>query len=206
MSEQNPPVVTVKQEVESILRLTRQSYADQTLMVDALNPAVVDFHDAVLSVLDDIIDRYLEPEYDVTSEEASSFQVGAKYRLTGEEWQYCYGVNVGDVVTITEVDSDGDGVFENPEGGINFLMSPGSGYGGVLFEAAPDSEIRVGDTVRITQAYADAIVWVGSNKVGTEFEVTKVIESTHSNGGTFYVGGDPEHRGIWNVYIEKVHA
>ncbi len=196
MSEQNPPVITVKQEVESVLRVTRQAYADQTLTVDALNPAVVDFHDAVLDVLDDIIDRYLEPEF--TGASSSYVEAGAQYRLTGEKW----GVKIGDIVTVTEVDEDGDGVFQNPRGGSSFIMAPGSGYEAVRV----DPEIRVGDTVRITQAYADAVINPGNNKVGSEFTVRKVVKDYHTNGGTFYVTGDPAERGIWNVYIEKVHA
>lgn len=60
------------------------------------------------------------------------------------------------------------------------------------------TDIKVGDTVRINKAYAIHVY--GENRVGTEFEVKEVVRS----GVSFYVTGDPGHRGVWDKYVEKV--
>jgi hypothetical protein len=130
MSEQNPPVITVKQEVESCLRTGVAGYIEATNTITTVNPATRPFYDAVISVLNDIIDGYLA------------------------------------------------------EGGA-------------------DDPIKVGDTVR-TKGHpfmAD----------GTEFKVTavEVQDFTPSNSNItrkFFVKGDPNGYGVWDIYIEKVHA
>lgn len=131
MSETSP-VITVKQEVETVLRITAEAYAVQTEAADDLVKGNAEFHEAVLAVLDDIIEAYVAPEP----------------------------------------------VFEDPE-------------------------IRVGDTVRVTQAVA--------YDVGTKFVVdaikdaTYVLQSGEKLGPHIYKG-DPNDYGVWSNFVEKVHA
>lgn len=61
MSETSP-VITVKQEVETVLRLTLEAYAVQTEAADDLVKGNAEFHEAVLAVLNDIIEAYVAPE------------------------------------------------------------------------------------------------------------------------------------------------
>lgn len=65
--------------------------------------------------------------------------------------------------------------------------------------------IKVGDRVRITEAYKE----IGEpDEVGIEFDVTAFIESpwTTLDGEEFYgyAQGDPMRRGIWDNYLEVV--
>lgn len=191
--------ITVKQEVEAILRVQVATYAGGS---QVLPPETAEFYRDVAEVLQDILDEYTRPEPDL---ETPTFKVGDHVLLTGPLWDYS-GFR-GTIVTITEGttenDNPGDAHFEHYNDEWIVEANPDSLWGGKVV----DPEIHVGDTARITQAYRDTITGVGLNKVGTEFVVTRRIESVHSGiGGTFYVAGDPAGRGIWDVFIEKVHA
>lgn len=65
--------------------------------------------------------------------------------------------------------------------------------------------IQVGQRVRILPSYGDLWVggWgdIGKNMVGTEFTVTRVVQSI---SGDLYVEGDPQDRGILVEYIEAI--
>lgn len=77
--------------------------------------------------------------------------------------------------------------------------------------ASKSTSIKVGDTVRINEAYGK--LWMPNamrdsekNQVGVEFIVTKVTRGRDHMGGTFYVSGDPMRRGIWAKYVELVKS
>lgn len=67
------------------------------------------------------------------------------------------------------------------------------------------TKIKVGDTVRIKENYPHAALT--GNKIGAEFVVKEVVGDTHLTrllGYKFYVTGDAQGHGVWDLFIEKV--
>ncbi|QWS69476.1 hypothetical protein SEA_NECROPHOXINUS_114 [Microbacterium phage Necrophoxinus] len=67
------------------------------------------------------------------------------------------------------------------------------------------TKIKVGDTVRIKENYPHAALT--GNKIGAEFVVKEVVGDarlTRPLGYKFYVTGDAQGYGVWDLFIEKV--
>lgn len=67
------------------------------------------------------------------------------------------------------------------------------------------AKIKVGDTVRIKENYPHATLT--GNKIGAEFVVKEVVGDTYLTrllGYKFYVTGDAQGHGVWDLFIEKV--
>jgi hypothetical protein len=206
-------VLTVKQEIEVLLRAARETARDRMEYIATLDVSgVSEFHAEVLAELDAIIEAYASPP------EPPVFKVGDYVRLTGSLWDNEPPFPSGSLVQITEVDlHDYSGekyaYFLDEEGDRWYVVPKGHSeypeYGGQLVEVDP--EIRIGDTVRILPRYSNAIRWSdgSKNQPGVEFVVTEIRHAVqhHADGGVsnFYVGGDPQGWGIWETYIEKVH-
>jgi hypothetical protein len=206
-------VLTVKQEIEVLLRAARETARDRMEYLATLEVSgVSEFHAEVLAELDAIIEAYVSPP------EPPVFKVGDYVRLTGSLWNNEPPFPSGTLVQITEVDlHDYSGekyaYFLDEEGDRWYVVPKGHSeypeYGGQLVEVDP--EIRIGDTVRILPRYTNVIMQSrgSKNQSGVEFVVTQVNRAVqyHPDAGVsnFYVGGDPEGWGIWETYIEKVH-
>src|SRR6478735_191360 len=112
--------ITVRQEVEAILKLTRQrtdeasaqvlEAVSQSPVTDAAQ-AVAAFHGDVLAELDKIIQRYIDGDQPAEAEVVTpprrlEIKVGDKVRLTGDQWERdVHGYAAGDVVTIDKLSS-----------------------------------------------------------------------------------------------------
>ncbi|AXC36217.1 hypothetical protein SEA_LYELL_114 [Microbacterium phage Lyell] len=69
------------------------------------------------------------------------------------------------------------------------------------------TKIKVGDTVRIKENYPHATLT--GNKIGAEFVVKEVVGDTRLTrllGYKFYVTGDAQGHGVWDLFIEKVES
>lgn len=201
MSETSP-VITVKQEVETVLRLTLEAYAVQTEAADDLVKGNAEFHEAVLAVLNDIIEAYVAPE---PVFEDTTIRVGDTVRVVGSN-----GLGIGKLGDEFEVTK----LKETPTSKQPYATGPGNFIGGVWLEnlekvqeVQEDATIRVGDTVRITEAAK-----LGVYPAGTEFEVTAIEDSfytlttTGEKLGPHIYKGDPNGYGVWSNFVEKVHA
>lgn len=200
-----PITITPQERTADILRAQIGSFEATIPFLSAKGSEI---NQAVADELKAILDRYLAPEEAVA---ARPFQradrplkAGDRVRLTGENWD---GLGsspiIGNVVTILEIDEDGDGVF-NAKGTTWFVMNrEGAGYAGELIDLDP--EIRVGNTVRVTEDYASPAP--NGTKPGVEFKVAEVVEAPHYQNRSIrshYVTGDPSRRGVWFDFIEKV--
>lgn len=124
MSETSP-VITVKQEVETILRITAEAYAAQTEAADDLVKGNAEFHEAVLAVLNDIIEAYVAPEPvfedpeirvgdTVRVTKAVAYSVGTKFVVTDIE-EATFTLRDGEKLGpfVYRGDSKGYGVWSN---------------------------------------------------------------------------------------------
>lgn len=135
--------------------------------------------------------------------EPVTFKVGDRVVLTGPSWEAA-GIG-GEVVKINAVESDGGASFDDPRDGTPWYAEPDPTSN--WYVRLVDDEIRVGDTVRITEAYGAKAT--EGNEIGAEFVVTEIKHSPWDYRGEhmeFFVQGDAAGRGVWDIYIEKVHA
>lgn len=200
-----PITLTVQDEVEGILRKT----IDNTYEIaTGLKGRLQDFTNAVAAEVETVLERYLAGNEAVVAEPERPFKradrplkAGDRVKLTGPEWTGGGDPLVGDIVTILEIDEDGDGVFKDETGYTWFVMNREPfDFSGELIDLDP--EIRVGNTVRISEK-SQAGTSQG-NSIGTEFVVTGVERGVIPTYGAFYVTGDPAGRGMWENFIEKV--
>lgn len=196
--------ISVEQEVEAILTTNVAQYSAIT---GALSSPTREFYKEVAAELTSVLRAYQDRNVpvEVNEPEPEGFKVGDRVVLVGPSWEAA-GIG-GQVVEINDVESDGGASFDDPRDGTPWYTEPDPTSN--WYARLVDDTIRVGDTMRITEAYGARAE--SPNEIGTEFVVTGIVTDRWRHSATgkefgFYVTGDPAQRGIWDLYIEKVHA
>ena len=207
--------ITARQEAEAFLRTTREQYAQGARGIRGVFSGANQFLDDVIAEIDNAIQLYVDSGKPAEEDKPLTIRgltIGDRVLLTGDNWDFgSTGPNKGDIVTILDFDTDGDGRFLDEHGEDWYVCTSSAEliqeWGGKVV----DDTIRVGDTVRIRQDARDDDYF--AYPAGTEFVVTEVVASQWTplydkdkRTREFYVSGDPNGYGVWDVYIEKVHA